>query len=78
MQMFKQFDNLSDRNKGILLILLGSVLLLFIFGFMRHILHSVIILSGIFLVCLGLYKLQVHKKVITMIDEHDKHDKKGK
>jgi len=67
--MFTLFDKLSDRNKGLVLIIAGAVLLLFCFGFMRQILHTIIIIGGIYLVALGLFKLQVHRKVMEYLNK---------
>jgi len=67
--MFTLFDNLSERSKGFLLIALGAVLLLFTFGFMRQLLNTVVIISGFYLVGMGLYKLHVHTMVQAWINK---------
>ncbi|MDR3549813.1 MAG: hypothetical protein P4L31_00220 [Candidatus Babeliales bacterium] len=67
--MFTMFDKLSERNKGLVLVVSGAVLLLSRFGFMHEVLHTVIIIGGIYLIALGLFKLQVHKKVMELINK---------
>ena len=67
--MLRWFDNLSDRNRGILLTALGVVLLLFCFGWMREILHSIVIVSGLVLIALGLHKLGVYAKIKELMEK---------
>lgn len=72
MPMFTLFDNMSDRSKGFLLIALGAILLLFTFGFMRQLLNTVIIVTGFYLLGMGLYRLRVHTMVQKLINKKRK------
>lgn len=67
--MFTMFDNLTEKNKGLVLVISGAVLLLSRFGFMHEILHTIIIVGGLYLIGVGLFKLQVHKKVMELINK---------
>ena len=65
--MFTMFDNLSERNKSFTLIALGTIILLFTFGFLHKLLNTVIIVCGFYLIGMGLYKLDIHTKVMALI-----------
>ena len=67
--MLRWFDNLSERNRGILLVLMGVILLLFCFGWMREILHSIVVVSGLAFVILGLHKIGVFAKIMALLEK---------
>ena len=70
--MFTVYDKLSERNKGLVLTFLGTIILLFTFGFLHKLLNTVIIVSGFYLVGMGLYKLDVHSKVMALVNKKSK------
>lgn len=62
--MFSYWKKLSEQNKGIILVVLGVILLLHTLGIFTTGLKWVLIISSIFMIGLGLVKLEVQKKIM--------------
>ncbi|MCX5922708.1 MAG: hypothetical protein NTX86_05285 [Candidatus Dependentiae bacterium] len=69
--MFNLFNGLSDRNKGILLVATGIVLLLNTLGVLEKYLHVLVIIGAIYMIVVGLIKLEVHTRVMELMNKQD-------
>ena len=63
--MLSIWKNLSEQNKGIILVSIGTVLLLHTLGLIQKGLSYIIILSALYMIGLGLIKLDVQNKIMA-------------
>jgi hypothetical protein len=62
--MFHYWNKLSEQNKGIILVALGAILLLHTLGIFTTGLRWVLIFGSVFMIGLGLMKLDVQNKIM--------------
>lgn len=67
--MFNYWSKLSEQNKGIILVGVGAILLLHTLGLVQKGLNYIIILSAIYMIGLGLIKLDVQKKLMAYFNK---------
>ncbi len=73
--MLSYFKNIPTTTKGILLVVFGSLLTLYAFGFLRDKLDIVLIIAGVAMVIYGFMILNGPKKVMSLV-EKAQHTKK--
>lgn len=67
--MFNFWKSLTEQNKGIILLAIGIILLLHTLGVFTKGLNYVIIACAIYMVGLGLVKLDAKKKIMAYFNK---------
>lgn len=70
--MASPLKNVSPTAKGIILIVLGTVLTLYAFGFLQTQLNLILVIVGVAMVVYGLMTLNYHQKIMQMIEDSKK------
>lgn len=65
--MFNTWNTLNDQTKGLILVVVGSVLLLHTLGVIQKGLNVLIILSSLYMIGLGLVKLDAINKFADIL-----------
>ncbi len=60
---------LSEAQKGVALIIAGIILLLHTLGIIERGLDIIIIIGSLYMIVLGCYKMQYHKKVLAFLQQ---------
>lgn len=69
--MLNMFKNMPERQKGMLLLLGGILLLLHTLGIFKSSLNLVVILGSVYMIWMGLVKTGYHKNVQKMLSKDD-------
>lgn len=64
--------HITDKLKGIVLIVAGIVLLFHVLGIFPSIINVLLILGSLYLIILGLHKTQYHKQLLILFDKDRK------
>ena len=67
--MFTMFQNMTDKQKGILLIIIGSVLFFHTLGIIQAGLNYIIIVGSLLMIIYGFMLVNVHKKVMAYLQK---------
>ncbi len=67
--MFTMFQNMSDKQKGILLIIIGSILFFHTLGIIQAGLNYVIIVGSLIMIIYGLMLINIHRKVMAYLQK---------
>ena len=67
--MFNIFQNMSDKQKGILLIIIGSILFFHTLGIIQTGLNYIIIVGSLIMIIYGFMLINVHKKVMAYLQK---------
>jgi hypothetical protein len=68
--MLNMFERLSDRNKGLVLLSVGVLLLLNVLGINWF--RPIIGACAVYLILLGLVKLEAHKQLMNLMNKKNK------
>lgn len=66
------FENLPERQKGILLIVAGAILLLHSVGILTSLFKWLILGFALYLIFMGVIKLEAHRKIMDFINKKQK------
>jgi hypothetical protein len=66
--MFNQLNKLTKDQRGIVSVIAGVIILLFGLGIIPG-LPTLLTISGIALIGLGLYLLEIHTKIMSLINK---------
>lgn len=67
--MWASLKNIPNTTKGILLVVFGSILTLYAFGFLRDKLDIILIIAGVAMVIYGFMILNGPKKVMELVEQ---------
>lgn len=67
--MFTMLQALSDKQKGILLIVIGSILFFHTLGILQAGLNYIIIIGSLLMIIYGFMLVNIHKKVMAYIQK---------
>lgn len=62
-----KLPTLSDSIKGLLLIVGGCIILFDTLGFTTQLLHSIVLFGAIFMIIIGAFMVDIHKKVYRLL-----------
>lgn len=68
--MLNMFERLSDRNKGLILLTVGALLLMNVLGVDWF--KPIIGICAIYLILVGLVKLEAHKQLMNLMNKKNK------
>lgn len=66
--MFSTFNNMSERNQGIVLVVAGTALLLHTLCVLVPLLKWVVLAGAVYMLVLGLMKLNIQKRVMELMN----------
>ncbi|PKN03543.1 hypothetical protein CVU75_01670 [Candidatus Dependentiae bacterium HGW-Dependentiae-1] len=67
--MFNMLHALTDKQKGILLIVIGSILFFHTVGILQAGLNYIIIVGSLLMIIYGFMLVNIHKKVMAYINK---------
>ncbi|MGA9530447.1 MAG: hypothetical protein WBQ73_00985 [Candidatus Babeliales bacterium] len=71
--MLRLFCNVSDKTKGILHIIIGSILLLHTLGFNKLGLNSFLMIAAVIMMLYGFFLSGLYTYLLTMINKKSEH-----